>query len=52
MKGVITSADVLRNMGLIWREYGPACLFRCLAALVRAEQTTFLKVAFVPRRFR
>ncbi len=45
MKGVITSADVLRNMVLICREFGLACLFRCLGALLRTKPTTFLQVA-------
>jgi hypothetical protein len=45
MKGVITSADVLRNMVLIWQEFGLGCLFRCFGALLRIKPTTFLQVA-------
>jgi len=49
MKGVITSADILRNMRLIWREFGPLCLLRCFCAILRSEPTTFLQIAVVPR---
>ncbi len=45
MKGMITSADVLRNIVLIRREFGLGCLFRCAVALVRTKPTTFLQVA-------
>jgi hypothetical protein len=49
MGGVITSVDVLRNMRLIWREFGGLCLIRSIAALARRTPTTFLQVAFAPR---
>jgi hypothetical protein len=45
MHGVITTRDVVVNLGLIWREFGPACAMRCLIALVRGRTTTFLDVA-------
>lgn len=46
MRGIITSGDVLRNFALIWREFGPACLLRCLrAALTPTSRTTFLDLA-------
>jgi len=46
MRGVITSADVLRNLRLIRREFGSLCLIRCLVALAWPKPTTFLQVAF------
>lgn len=50
MRGLITKRDVLENMGLIWREFGTRCLFRCFRALF-ASQTTFLDVALkAPKR--
>lgn len=45
MQGVITSRDVIRHLPLIWREFGTACVFKCLRAMVKKEQTTFLDVA-------
>jgi hypothetical protein len=46
MRGVITRTDVLCNLGLIWREFGARCLWRCLrAALLSSQKTTFLEVA-------
>jgi hypothetical protein len=44
--GVITSADVLRHLPLIWREFGTACALKCIRAVVRRERTTFLDVAY------
>jgi len=53
MNGVITSKDVLANMGLIWREFGPSCFVRCMKALVSGlvsgKPTTFLEVAVKPQ---
>lgn len=49
MRGVITKRDVLENMGLIWREFGPRCLLRCLGAMF-GGQTTFLDVALKSSR--
>lgn len=46
MRGVITIRDVVQNLGLVLREFGPRCLFRCLIASVRGQKTTFLEVAF------
>jgi len=46
MRGVITSADVLRNLRLIWKEFGSRCAIRCLAAIARPKPRTFLQVAF------
>jgi hypothetical protein len=45
MRGVISSKDVVVNLGLIWREFGPGCVYRCLRAIVSREPTTFLDVA-------
>src|SRR5438093_605157 len=49
MRGVITSKDVLVNIPLIWREFGPLCVMRCVRALivqrVSGEHTTFLDIA-------
>jgi hypothetical protein len=47
MRGIITRGDVLRNFALIWREFGPACLWRCLRAVVSTKRTTFLELAVV-----
>lgn len=47
MRGVITGLDVVMNCRLIWREFGPRCLLRCLlACLEGSRKTTFLDVAF------
>jgi len=48
MRGVITSRDFLTNAPLIWREFGPRCVFRCMAALLAGRQTTFLDLACRP----
>jgi hypothetical protein len=48
MRGVITGREVLENLGLIYREFGAACLLRCLWVLVRGRTTTFLEVACTP----
>lgn len=45
MRGVITGRDVVANLGLIWREFGTACVMRCLLAFVTRRRTTFLNVA-------
>ena len=45
MQGVITSKDVLKNLPLIWREFGTGCAVRALRAVVTGEKTTFLDVA-------
>lgn len=45
MRGVITSRDVLANLGLIWREFGAGCVLRCFVACVTRRRTTFLDVA-------
>ena len=49
MRGVITTKDVAENLWLIYREFGLLCVARCVAAMVKGEQTTFLEVAL---RFR
>lgn len=53
MNGVITTKDVLVNLGLIWREFGPSCFARCVKALVSGlvsgKPTTFLEVAVRPQ---
>ena len=45
MRGLITHREVLANFGLIWREFGPGCVARCLFALVTRRRTTFLDLA-------
>ena len=50
MRGVITARDVVANLGLIWREFGAACLCRCLYAFVTRKRTTFLDEALKERR--
>ena len=44
MRGVITGRDVVRNVGIIWREFGSRCLVRLLWVLLIGKQTTFLEV--------
>ncbi len=45
MRGVITKRDVIENLGLIWREFGPRCLIRCLSAVLTGRSTTFLELS-------
>jgi hypothetical protein len=45
MKGLITSRDVVANLALIWSEFGLLCALKCVVALMRGKQTTFLDVA-------
>jgi len=45
MSGVITTRDVLTNLGLIRREFGLRCVVRCLWTVIRRKPTTFLEVA-------
>lgn len=44
MRGVITNRDVVRHLGLIYREFGTRCVFRCLWVLATRRTTTFLDV--------
>ncbi len=46
MNGVITSKDVVGNLGLILREFGVLCVLRCCWALVSGRETTFLECVF------
>ncbi len=46
MNGVITTKDVVENLGLIWKEFGALCVLRCLWALARGRETTFLACVF------
>jgi len=48
MVGVITTRDVLRNLGVIRREFGVWCLVRAMVACVRHRKTTFLEIAVAP----
>jgi hypothetical protein len=48
MRGVITGRDVIRNVGIIYREFGPRCLARVLWALLLGKRTTFLEVVCHP----
>ena len=45
MRGLITYRDVVRNAGLIRKEFGALCLFRCVVAMVTRRRTTFLAMA-------
>lgn len=45
MRGVITTRDVLANLGTVWREFGTICVLRCLAACCTGAKTTFLEIA-------
>lgn len=53
MAGIITTKDVVANVGLIWREFGAACLLRCAVAVflsvVTGKATTFLAVVMAGR---
>jgi hypothetical protein len=40
--GVITTKDVLRNSGVIVREFGAAAYLRCCVAILLRKKTTFL----------
>ena len=42
MRGVITNRHVLTHLPLIWREFGSACAWKCLIAVILGRQTTFL----------
>ena len=48
MRGVITSREILSNLWLVWKEFGTACLWRCLWAVMSGARTTFLEVAIKP----
>ncbi len=48
MRGVITHREIILNLFLVWREFGAACLWRCLCAVMSGRQTTFLEVAMRP----
>ncbi len=48
MRGVITSREVICNLWLVWKEFGTACLCRCLWAVMSGARTTFLEVAVRP----
>ncbi len=45
MQGVITGREVLGNLNVIYREFGVACLARCLWALATKKRCTFLQLA-------
>jgi hypothetical protein len=45
MRGIITNRDVLAHLRIIWTEFGPACVFRCLFAMLSRQPTTFLDIA-------
>jgi hypothetical protein len=44
MRGIITNRDVVRHLGLIYREFGVGCLLRCLWVVATRRTTTFLEV--------
>jgi hypothetical protein len=46
MLGVIGNKEFASHFGLIWREFGPRCAIRCVAAMFRRRPTTFLDLAF------
>jgi hypothetical protein len=45
IEGEITTREVWRHSGLIWREFGGAALLRCVWAIVTRRPTTFLACA-------
>ena len=45
MQGVITGRDVIKNLPLIWREFGSRCAVKALRAVLTGKKTTFLDVA-------
>jgi hypothetical protein len=45
MRGVITTADVLKNPLLICREFGVRVLLRCVGAILLSRSVTFLEIA-------
>ena len=49
MVGVIADRQVLSHLGLIWSEFGPRCVARCIGAVLRGTPTTFLNVALQKR---
>lgn len=50
MHGVITGRHVVFNARLIWREFGPACLARCVWACFFGPKTTFLNIMWESSR--
>ena len=50
MLGVITTQDVIKNAGLIAREFGLKCLVRCAVVVLQRKPTTFLEIAVRPTR--
>ncbi|MBJ6762334.1 hypothetical protein JGU66_16310 [Myxococcaceae bacterium JPH2] len=52
MRGVITLRDVLANLGVVFREFGPLCVARCVVASLCRRRTTFLEIAVRPPRSR
>ena len=44
MRGVITNRDVVKNLGLILREFGAGTFLRCLWVVATRRSTTFLEV--------
>ena len=48
MRGVITGREVMKNLLLVWREFGAMCVARCLWASLRGQQATFLELAVGP----
>jgi hypothetical protein len=52
MRGVIETKDTLSHLGTIWREFGGACVVRCLLAIISGSPATFLDIAFATERHR
>ena len=44
MQGVITGRDVLKNLPLIWREFGTRCAISALRAVLTGKKTTFRSI--------
>ncbi len=44
MRGVITTRDVVKHFGLIYREFGMGCALRCIWVVATGKTTTFLDV--------
>jgi len=50
MVGVIRLRDVFQNLRLIRREFGLACLLRCVRASTLGPRTTFLQIIWESRK--
>lgn len=44
MKGVITGKEVMENLGILFKEFGPKVAFRAIYAVLSGKNCTFLEV--------